>query len=293
AREAAALPAYAPSSGAGEGAYRIDADRPPAAFRALVAAARDAVASGLFEKLVVARSVRFASAEPIDVPRLVAALRRTHPRCTTFAVARGADVFVGATPERLLRVDFDRVETAALAGTAPRGRTPDEDARLAAALRESKKEQEEHAIVVRELRAALAPLCASLDVPEAPALLQMEGVQHLATPLRGVLAAPANALALAGRLHPTPAVGGAPRSAAVAWLAAHESLARGWYAGGVGWLDPACGGELAVALRCARVRGGEARLFAGAGVVAASDPQAELEETRLKLRALLAPLLEL
>jgi salicylate biosynthesis isochorismate synthase/menaquinone-specific isochorismate synthase len=283
-----------PRAVAGEpAAYRIEADRPHTAYRALVAAARDAVAAGACEKLVVARSIHVRSAEQIDAAALLAALRRAHPHAASFAVASGARCFLGATPERLAEVEGRQVATAAPNPRAPRGRAPDEDAALGRALRESKKEQEEHAIVVRAVAAALAPLCDRLAVPESPRLLALEGIQHLETPIEGTLRAPRHLLDVAARLHPTPAVAGAPRAAALDWLAAHESLDRGWYAGGVGFVDAKGGGELAVALRCALLDGGDATGFAGAGVVAASDPHAELVETRLKLRALLAPLLEL
>jgi len=273
--------------------YRVEADRSPAQYRALVEAARDAVTAGVFEKLVVARSVRFASREPIDVLALLGGLRRSYPSCTTFAVKRGDRSFVGASPERLVRVRGRQVDAAAVAGSAPRGRSPEEDERLGTALRECKKDQEEHAAVVRGLREALAPLCVGLDVPEAPRLLRIEGIQHLETPIAGTLRDDANLFDLAGRVHPTPAVAGAPRDAALAWLARREALVRGWYGGGVGFVDAAGGGELWAGLRSALVCGTDARLYAGAGIVAASDPEAELVETRLKLRALLVPLLEL
>jgi isochorismate synthase len=293
ARETAPQRPIARATGEAPPAYRVAADCSHAAFRALVGAARDAVVAGALEKLVVARSVRIAAGGPIDAAALLAALRRAHPRCTSFAVARGERCFLGASPERLVALAGRDLETAALAGSAPRGATPEEDARLGAELRESKKEQEEHAVVVRAIRGVLAPLCETLSVPEAPRLLRLHGIQHLETPVHGRLARPAHVLALVERLHPTPAVAGAPRAAALAWLAAHEGLARGWYAGGIGWLDAHGGGDLAVALRCALVEAGAASLFAGAGVVAGSDPQAELLETRLKLRALVAPLLEI
>jgi isochorismate synthase len=281
------------TSGAAERAYRVQTVCSHERYRALVAAARGEVRRGALEKVVVARSVRLASREPIDVVALLASLRRSYPSCATFAVTRGDRSFVGASPERLVQLRERRVEATALAGSAPRGRTPDEDERLGALLRESKKDQEEHGAVVRAIRDALAPLCASLEVPESPRLLRVEGIQHLETPIAGTLRGAANLLDLAARLHPTPAVGGAPRAAALAWLSEHEALARGWYGGGVGFLDAAGGGELCAALRCGVVCGTDARLYAGAGIVAASDPEAELVETRLKLRALLVPLLEL
>jgi isochorismate synthase len=270
----------------------VEPDASDAEYRALVAAAQGAVVGGAAEKLVVARSLRVACSESIDAAALLATLSRAHPACALYAVTRRGTTFLGASPERLVRVYGRAIDTAALAGTAPRGRSPEEDARLGAALRESKKEQEEHAVVVRAIRSALAPLCETFAVPEAPHLLRLDGIQHLETPMHGRLRAARSALEVAGALHPTPAVAGAPRDVAIAWLAAHEPLARGWYAGGVGWLDADGGGDLAVALRCARVAGGEARLYAGAGIVADSDPEAEAVETRIKLRALLVPLLE-
>jgi isochorismate synthase EntC len=187
------------------------------------------------------------------------------------------------------------VLSGALAGSAPRGRTPAEDERLARALRESKKEQAEHDVVRRAVLEALAPVCESLDAPEAPGLLRLDGIQHLHTPVTGELRAGADGelLALAGRLHPTPAVGGAPSAAARAFLADHEGLDRGGYAGGVGWLGASGDGELMVALRCALLEGRRATLLAGAGIVAGSDPDAELAETCLKLRAALAALVDL
>ena len=274
-------------------AYRVEADRSHAQYRSLVVQARDAVRAGAFSKLVVARSVRVASREPIDVVAVLRALRRSYPSCTTFAVTRGDRTFLGASPEKLVRVRGRRVCAAAVAGTAARGRSPEEDERLGRALRESKKEQEEHAAVVHALRAGLAPFCATLDVPESPRLLRVEGIQHLETAIEGMLREDTPLLDLAGRLHPTPAVAGAPRETALPWLAEHEALARGWYAGGVGWIDARGGGELCAALRSGVVCGTDAHLYAGAGIVAASDPEAELVETRLKLRALLVPLLEL
>jgi isochorismate synthase len=270
--------------------FRLEALRSPADYRARVAAALREIGAGELEKVVLARSVRLAGG--FDAPALLTALSAAHPSCATFAVARPEGMLVGASPERLLRRTGRRVEAAALAGSAPRGRSPEEDARLGRELLESKKEQTEHAIVVRGLRDALAGCCARLEVPEAPQLLRLDGIQHLETALVGTLASDLSAVALAGRLHPTPSVAGAPCEAALRWLARHEGLARGWYAGPLGCVGPSGDGELWLALRCALLRGSEALLYAGAGIVAGSQPEAELHETRLKLRALLAPMLE-
>jgi len=270
----------------------VRAERSGADYRGRVTEALGAIERGELEKVVVARGVRVACAAGFDVEGLLRALATAHPSCTLFAVARGGAVFLGATPERLLRLEAGRLETAALAGTAPRGSTPEEDAQLARELLESKKTWAEHAAVVRSLREGLAPFCATLAVPEAPRLRRLEGLQHLETPIAGRLAAAHSLLALAGQLHPAPSVAGTPRDEALAWLRRHEPLERGWYAGAVGFVDARGEGELCVALRCGLFAEREARLFAGAGIVAGSDPAAELAEARLKLRALLGPLLE-
>jgi isochorismate synthase len=273
---------------------RAAPDAPRADYVARVARALRAIAAGDLEKVVVARSVTVARPGGFDPLAILRALRAAHPSCAPFLVTRGEAAFVGASPERLVRRTGPRVDTAAVAGTAPRGRGPAEDRALARALVESKKEQDEHAVVVRFLRDRLAPFCTELAVPEAPDLLRLESIQHLHTPVRGRAASGIpSLLELAGALHPTPASGGAPQAEAVAWLARNESLERGWYAGPVGFVDAAGDGELWVALRSALLHGATARLFAGAGVVAGSDPRSELRETRLKLGTLLSPLLEL
>lgn len=305
--------------------YAVVGDRPHDVYRGQVAAALRAIEAGGLEKVVLARALDVRHPGQFDVSGFLATLGRIYPHCTVLAVGRGADTLVAATPELLVRHDGERVEACAVAGSAPRGRTPDEDDALGRALAESAKEQAEHQAVVRAIRAALAEPCASLSGPDRPELMRVEGIQHLATPLSGRLrddVARPSVLDLVHRMHPTPAVGGLPDAAARNWIARHEGLDRGWYAGPVGFVDAAGCGELWVALRsalvrnaadgadegaphrvAARRRGGAAaalgtpvsvaRLFAGAGIVAGSEPEAELRETRLKLRALLAPLTEI
>jgi isochorismate synthase len=285
--------APAPAGGAEAPSYVASADRSHGDYRARVVAALRDIATGELEKVVLARSLHLRHDSPFDAGALLGDLRTIYPTCTSFAVGRPGGVFLGATPEHLVRLEDGRVETAAVAGSAPRGRNAADDARLGRELRESKKEQAEHAIVVRALREALADCCEHLDVPEAPRLLRLEEIQHLETPIAGTLRNGPSILDLVERMHPTPAVGGAPREAALAWIARWEDLDRGWYAGPVGFLDAHGGGDFCVALRSALLRGSEARLFAGAGIVDGSVPDAELFETRVKLRALLAPLLEI
>lgn len=281
--------------------FRVRADRPHAIFRGQVALALEAIADGALEKVVLARSLTVDHDGSFDVTAFLERLRSLYPTCALIAIGRGDDTFLAATPETLVRVRGDRVETAALAGSAPRGRTPEEDRTLGAALLGSSKERAEHAHVVDAIRGALAPRCESLRVPDEPGLRRLFGIQHLETNIEGRLgAAGGDVLALVAALHPTPAVGGVPRAAAQAWLQRHEGLDRGWYAAPVGWLDAAGGGDFRVALRSGLIRNGvrrdggsRARLFAGAGLVEGSVPEQELAETRIKLRALLAPLTEI
>jgi isochorismate synthase len=281
-----------PSRANDPAAFSIRADQPHADYRERVVAALAGIRAGDLEKVVLARSLRVDCDSPIDTGRLLDALRAAHPTCTLFAVGRPSGVFLGATPEHLLRLTDGRVETAAVAGSAPRSGDPEADARHGQRLLESKKEQAEHAIVVRALRNALEPYCDDLSVPESPQLLRLGDIQHLETAIRGTLGNEQSILDLVGRLHPSPAVGGAPRAAANEWIAACEGLDRGWYAGPVGFVDASGDGEFCVALRSALFHGGEADLYAGAGIVDGSVPEAELRETRLKFHAMLAPLLE-
>lgn len=255
------------------------------AYEERVRAARRAVREGRLEKVVVARATHGRA--PAFAPRAwLEALRVHREDARLFAVGHDARLFFGATPERLVAVRDGRVAVDALAGSAPRGACAEADVRLARELLESKKEQEEHAVVVRALRAALATHCDDLRMPEAPRLRRLRDVQHLHTPLRARLRSGAafRAIDLVAALHPTPAVAGAPRDAALEWIERHEGLERGWYAGGVGWLDARGEGEIAVGLRSALWLAGEVTLFAGAGVLADSDPEREAREAELKLR---------
>ncbi|HEY5640241.1 MAG TPA: isochorismate synthase, partial [Dehalococcoidia bacterium] len=219
-----------------------------------------------------------------------------YPHCTVFAFARGDSCFLGATPERLVRVDRpaldgrdapSMVRADCLAGSARRGATEEEDWRLGESLRADPKELHEHAVVVQALRDGLEPLCSRLDIPEAPGLLRLPNVQHLHTPIEGVLSTERGVLELVERLHPTPAAGGLPRDAALPLIRQLESFDRGWYAGPVGWVDGRGDGEFAVAIRSALIRRQEAFLYAGCGIVAGSDPEREYSESCLKLRPML------
>ena len=253
-----------------------------------VARALEEIAGGEYEKVVLARDLLLWSREPFDVDRLLHDLADRFPSCATFLV----DHLLGASPERLLRRDGSQVSSRVLAGTARRDADEAEDAALGAALLASEKDRREHDLAVRSAVEALGPVCAELTEPEGPSLVRLDNVQHLGSDLSGRLdtgadlATDGHVLTLLARLHPTAAVGGAPRSRAVAAIRELEGMPRGRYAGPVGWCTPDGDGEFAIALRCAEVRGTRARLFAGAGIVAGSLPEAELTETWLKLQAM-------
>jgi isochorismate synthase len=265
----------------------------PEPYVARVERALEGIRAGVLDKVVVARAVHVTAGTSIDPVAWLVALRERFPACTLFAVGEGDAVFLGASPERLVRVCGRTVETVALAGTAPRGASTAADRALGEALCDSRKNGHEHEIVVQHLRSVLAECCDDLEVAAEPRLLKTRTVQHLCTDLRARLrpGAPVSLLELASRLHPTPAVGGAPQAAALAWLAEQEAVERGWFAGPVGFLQSNGDGEFDVALRSALVRGRSATAWAGAGIVARSEPRAEFTETELKLRTVLGPLL--
>jgi isochorismate synthase len=264
--------------------------RPAAAWRAEVANAVRAIRRGEFEKVVLARAVQLDSSKPFDAADALRHLAAHYVGCYLFAVARGEHCFLGATPERLARLRDGVVQTASLAGSIRRGKSPAEDARLGQALLNSAKDRREHAVVVRALVETLSETCDRLDVSDSPTLLRLGNIQHLCTPVTGRLANGHTILDLVERLHPTPAVGGRPREAALRFIREREGLDRGWYAGPVGWLDAQGEGEFAVALRSALLHANTATLFAGCGIVADSDPEREYAESRLKLRPMLAAL---
>ncbi|MFP5309777.1 MAG: isochorismate synthase MenF [Actinomycetes bacterium] len=251
-----------------------------------VATAVQRIRAGELEKVVLARDHAVWSKETFDARVLARRLAERFPGCSTFVV----DGLVGATPELLVGRTGARVESLPLAGTTGRDADPDLDAALGRALLDSAKDRWEHELLVRNVAEVLGRVCRDLHHADTPFLLQLDNVQHLATRFVGELA-PADdgslpsALELAGALHPTPAVAGTPTADALAVLRELEGMDRGRYAAPVGWVDAAGDGEWGIALRCAELSGARARLFAGAGIVADSLPEDELEETRIKLLA--------
>ncbi len=263
----------------------------PASWCAAVAAAVGRITAGDLAKVVLARDLLVSADAPLDPRRLLRRLAARFPACWTFAV----DGLLGATPELLLRRTGRELSSRVLAGTAPRGAGADDD-RLAAALLGSPKDRAEHALAVDSLVDALAPYCTRLSAPAEPSLLTLANVRHLATDVVGTQrrrgpSGRAGLLELVGAVHPTAAVCGTPSADAAALIRASEGMDRGRYAGPVGWLDSQGNGEFGLALRCAELTGANgARLFAGCGIVAGSDPVAELAETQSKFAAFQAAL---
>jgi isochorismate synthase len=260
----------------------------PAFYEGAVAEAARRVRSGELRKVVLARTIDVDAERVLDPRRLAHRLRAVDPHAYTFVAPASDGVLVGASPELLVSRHGIEVRANPLAGSAPRAGDPSEDRANADRLVASAKDREEHAVVVEAVAEVLSSLCETLSWDPVPVLQETPNVWHLSTRFRGRLREPApTALELALALHPTPAVGGAPRDKALATLAQLEGFYRGSYAGPVGWVDAAGNGEWAIALRCALLKGEHATLYAGAGIVGASDPAAEVDETDRKFGAFL------
>ncbi|MFC5176731.1 isochorismate synthase [Nocardioides taihuensis] len=249
-------------------------------WMSVVADAVARIGDGDLEKVVLARDLVATADEPIDVRWPLRRLAEDYPMCWTFHV----DGLFGATPEMLVRRERGLVTSRVLAGTIRRTGDDERDLALAATLARSSKDLEEHEYAVRSVADALDPHCFSMNVPEAPFVLHLPNVMHLATDVAGVVhdAATVSSLRLAEALHPSAAVGGTPTDVAVDLIAAIEGMDRGRYAGPVGWMDASGDGEWGLALRSAQLEGATVRLFAGCGIVADSDPEAELAESQAK-----------
>lgn len=261
----------------------------PEGYLGAVRTAVGRIADGGLAKVVLARTVRVEAGRPLDPRALVARLRAVDPDAYAFAIPTGpSSSLVGATPELLVRTRGRLVESRPLAGSAPRGGDREADRALAQALLDSDKDREEHRLVVDAIAEVLGGMCDELEWDKEPVLHETANVWHLATGFRGMLrdSAP-SALDVVAALHPTPAVGGTPRREALALIGELEPFERGAYAGAVGWFDASGDGEFVIALRCAELEGDRATLFAGAGIVAGSVPDRELDETERKFRAFL------
>jgi isochorismate synthase len=257
-------------------------------YLSAVAAARDAVRRGDITKAVIARDIAVSSNEPIDLHAVLLRLKASFGSSYRYSF-KG---LVGASPELLVEVDGHTIRSNPLAGTTARTGDPASDQRLAAALLASEKNQIEHRVVVDMVHDTLLPFCSYLDWEPEASVVAVANVQHLGTRVEGHLSAPVHVTDLARLLCPTPALGGHPREAAVELISRVEGMDRGLYGGGIGWCDAQGNGTFAVTIRCAAFSPDRttARLFAGGGIVADSEPLAELAETQAKFQAMLSAL---
>ncbi|NEN86677.1 isochorismate synthase DhbC [Paenibacillus elgii] len=285
--------------------YKLRPVPEPEVYEQSVSRALARFRKGDLRKVVLGRTLHLTLPVKVDVNRLLHNLARHNPHGYTFAVnlapgeARAAwrpdksngqepRTLIGASPELLVTRTGGRLKANPLAGSAPRSSDPVEDRRRAEALLASAKDRHEHAVVIEAVADALRPYCSRLDVPREPSLVQTSTMWHLSTVVTGELADPwASSLELALALHPTPAICGTPTDLAQETIRESEPFDRGFFTGAVGWCDASGDGEWVVTIRCAEVEGRELRLFAGAGIVEGSSPQAELAETSAKFRTLL------
>lgn len=287
----AALTRRLRSSNMSEGLPAISTAAPAetghAAWQNWVEHALGDIGAGKLEKVVAARRAQFTFDNPLSPAHTLLSLGHRHSDSTRFAFFRGGSVFLGATPERLIAKRGSAIETEALAGTVRRSE--------ASSAQDSThdfgpKEHKEHAPVLAQILATLAPFCTAITHDPTPQLRAQRQVLHLRSSVQARLQAPYHVLSLVQALHPTPAVGGRPTKDALTWITRHEDFDRGLYAGPVGWVDADGDGQFNVALRSGVMRGNQATLFAGAGIVAGSDAQKEFDETALKLQVLLESL---
>lgn len=260
------------------------------AWTELVRAALAQIERGTFAKVVLSRQLQLDGNRQFDLARLLGALSCLFPSCQIIHLRHAGASFVAATPERLLARRGNLLEVDAIAGTAARASDADQDQARAAALLASDKNLREHRFVIDAICTALDPCCSEIEVPAQPEVMQLSNAHHLWSPIRARTDPDQDCFELAELLHPTPATNGQPRAAARAWLRAHEPFSRGWYTGAAGIIEPERNGELWVLLRCARVGGAQADLYAGAGIVAGSCPHSEWDETEAKLAAMLSAL---
>ncbi len=271
----------------GSNGFHVKALTPVDRYLDAVVAAREEVRTGRLAKAVIARDVEITADSPIDVHSVLLRLRASFGSSYRYMVGD----MIGASPELLVAVDGRSVRSHPLAGTAPRTGDPDTDARLAADLVASTKDQIEHRVVIDMVRDTLLPHCSYLDWEAEPSIVTVANVQHLGTEIEGALSEPApHVLDLVRMLCPTPALGGHPTREAIDLIRRVEHSERGWYGGAVGWFDARGNGTFAVTIRCAELSADRrrARLFAGGGIVAASDPRSELAETQAKFQAMLS-----
>lgn len=250
----------------------------------LVAKAVQTMQETPMKKIVLARARSLIFQRQLSSHALLRVLSEKQKGTCIFCLEKGSAAFIGATPERLIKKNGRSIESACLAGSAARGKTQHEDDLLGKWLLNDGKNLKEHQYVVESVRAALNTLCTSLSIPKRPVLMKNKNIQHLYTPVKGRCKSATSLIDLVARLHPTPALGGLPKKDAMAWIRTHEAMDRGFYASPIGWVDAGDHGEFDVGIRAALLRGNEAVLFAGCGVLTDSDPIQEYQETDVKFQ---------
>ncbi|RQG97029.1 isochorismate synthase [Natrarchaeobius chitinivorans] len=275
------------SSGCGPGVVSTHRTTSPSVWASQIELSLDRIANGNLAKVVLAQALSVDLETSIDVPETLERLRRQYPNCYRFLIGHDqGGTFFGAPPERLVSKRGQSVETEALAGSAPRGETPERDDVYAERMQDDEKLQHEHDLVVQAIRDQLEPFARELEVTERT-IRKLATIQHLQTPIRATLEDDRHVLEIVEALHPTPAVGGVPPDRAWETIRETETFDRGWYAAPIGWFDGNGDGEFAVGLRSAVAIDDTATLFAGNGIVADSDPEEEWEEVELKFRPIL------
>ncbi|GAB3047488.1 isochorismate synthase [Virgibacillus ainsalahensis] len=262
----------------------------PETWKETVRQATKEISQNKAEKIVLARELRLKFNKRADIGLILEKLLDMQPNSYIFAFEKGEDCFIGATPERLVKIDNERLLSTCLAGTAPRGKTKEEDIKISYELLHDEKNREEHDFVVKMIRNKIKDYCSGIDIPDEPVVYPLKNLQHLYTPVTASLKKGYSIFDVIKQLHPTPALGGTPREESLSFIRDNELLDRGWYGAPIGWLDSGKNSEFVVAIRSGLIQGDEASLFAGCGVVADSDPEAEYEETNVKFLPMLSVL---
>ena len=256
----------------------------PEAWKELVTKTTTAIENGYAEKIVIARELQIEFETDVDLGNVLNHLLEVQNNSYVFLWEKDGTSFIGATPERLVCVQNQQLLSACLAGTAPRGKTTEEDQRIGEELLRDDKNREEHQYVVDMIKGALNGLADDVEIPKTPVLYPLKNLQHLYTPVQALLNEDITILDVAEKLHPTPALCGQPTERAMSYIRDNELFERGWYGAPIGWFDHHFNGEFAVAIRSGLVKDNKASLFAGCGVVRGSDPEVEYEETKIKFQ---------
>ena len=259
-------------------------------WEALVNQAKQEIAAQHFSKVVLARETKLTFTEALDISTMLKRLYDMQKESYIFFVRKNGQAFIGATPEQLVLAKGKKIQSACIAGTERRGQTVEEDEELGTMLLRDDKNLREHRFVVEKVEESMQQVCSTYTIRETPILLKNKFIQHLYTPVCGVLKEGVGLLSVIEKMHPTPALGGLPKKESMEFLRQFENLDRGWYGSPIGWMDKEGNGEFVVGIRSGLVKQNRLILFSGCGIVADSDAKMEYEETSLKLRPMLASL---